>query len=188
LIIVEGPDGAGKTTLIEQIEDIWDIKRQGRVVDSRMVVKRDLPSYIDKELEKGFGWRLYDRFALISSPMYIPVGNDRTFKGEFLDPIWLTRAYQKLWHVDPVILLCLPEMEVVRKNIIADRASPDPKIVVTNWKSIYLNYHNWYCSQRAEGNTSLLKWDYTDPQPDKLQALMKWAQARVDMGRKWRIS
>ena len=70
MIVVEGPDGSGKTTLVKRIMDSKlgsELELMPRAVskDAKSLTKID--DYIEEELGKGFGMRLYDRFALISS-------------------------------------------------------------------------------------------------------------------------
>ena len=64
MILVEGPDGAGKSTLVERLERDWGITREPRAVSKEAKALTPLGPYIEEELSKGFGMRLYDRFAL----------------------------------------------------------------------------------------------------------------------------
>ncbi len=58
MIIVEGPDGAGKTTLVERIESEYGLTREPRAVSAGAEKLKPIGRYIEDELEKGFGMRL----------------------------------------------------------------------------------------------------------------------------------
>lgn len=182
MIIVEGPDGAGKTTLVAELEERLLIDREPRAVSSDAKALRPLGDYITEELAKGFGPRLYDRFALISSPMYASLPNS-TFTGPMLDRIWLTEQMRKFYLVDPAIIICLPPYEVVKANVDKDEAS---EVMWNHLYHIYYGYHTWYCGELARYNTSVLLWDYTAPDHQRLTGLLNWAQARVKVGKKWK--
>ena len=183
MIIVEGPDGAGKTTLIARLEKQLGLTREPRAVSAGAEKMKPIGQYVEDELEKGFGMRLYDRFALISSPMYLSLPNP-TFSEEMLDLIWLASAWRKFRQVDPVIVLCLPEFATVKANVAKDESS---KVMWEYWETIYWNYHNWLAVNLQ--NTSILHYNYTltgSPQAlqeQRLQGLIRWAQARVEKGR-----
>lgn len=174
MIIVEGPDGAGKTTLIEQIEADWAMSREPRAVSSAAESIVPIGKYIDEELRKGFGWRLYDRFALISSPMYMMLPN-RTFREEMLDFTWLQAQYVKFAKIEPAIIYCLPPFETVLANVQAEDNSGGK--VQPEIEQIYLNYHAF--AARVYSSSSMV-YDYTNPDTLRLAQLLRWARARVD--------
>lgn len=180
MIIVEGPDGAGKTNLVNRIELDWGITREARAVSAEAKALVPIGQYIEGELAKGFSMRIYDRFALISSPMYIGLPN-RTFRDELCDIGWLTEMHHKFQKIDPVIILCLPPLEVVKANVLKDETQN--AVVQDTIEDIYWNYHNWLCYQQALPNGSVLHYDYTQQDPLKLAALLRWANARTLKGR-----
>lgn len=175
MIIVEGPDGAGKTTLVEHLENLFG-EREPRAVTAGAEKMKPIGQYIDEELTKGFGWRLYDRFALISSPMYMCLPN-RTFSEEMLDYQWLKDAYYKFRQIDPVIIMCLPPLDIVLANVAKDESS---SVMHEFGEQIYWNYHAF--AARDGYNSSMMIYDYTNPNKQRLEALLKWAQARVAKG------
>lgn len=188
MIIIEGPDGAGKTTLIERIEKDWNLTREPRAVSSEAKSLRAIDDYIEEELRKGFGMRLYDRFALISSPQYMALPN-RTFAGRMTDPQWLKLMHGRFAQIDPLVILCLPSWETVKKNTAAE---VHQGIDLTEQiETIYLNYVNWY-AEHAHSNTSIMIWDYENPDLLRLAALLRWADHRTHQeerrAKKWKTS
>jgi hypothetical protein len=182
LFIVEGPDGAGKTTLVDRLEKELGFQRQARVVSSEAEAQVPLGPWTEAQINDGFGPKLYDRFALISAPMYMYLPN-RTFTAQFTDRIWLTEMWRKFWMVDAAIVICLPPLEDVQKNVDGDASN----LVVHDYiDEIYWSYHNWYCQQRSLYNTSVILWDYTQPNEKQLWGISQWAKARVETHETWR--
>lgn len=181
MIILEGPDGAGKTTLRDRILADWggEFVAQPRAVSSDAVSIVPIGEYIEKELARGFGNRLYDRFALISSPMYLPLPNP-TFVDPMTNVDWLRAQYQKMDTVDPAIIYCLPPLEEVRKNVLNDESSE------VMWPYIDLIYHNYVAFIARHWSTSSMVYDYTNPDLLRLAGLLRWASARCKEGRQWK--
>ena len=186
MIIVEGPDGSGKSTLVARLEEQLEIDREPRAVSSDARSLIPIGKYIETELRRGFGLRLYDRFALISSPRYMSLPNP-TYRDELLDRVWLVRMSRLFTEVDPAIILCLPPYDVVQQNVVSD---PTSEVMYNHLYQIYWGYHDWYCHQKAAYNTSVLLWDYTNPDEKGLDGLIRWAQARAKVGggKTWRTA
>lgn len=188
MIVVEGPDGAGKTTLIAQLEADWGLTREPRAVskDAKSLVPID--DYIEEELRKGFGFRLYDRFALISSPQYMSLP-DRTFRGRMKDPEWLRIQHYRFAEIDPVVIVCLPSWETVKRNTAVD--VHDGLDLTDQIETIYLNYLNWY-AEHSHHSTSIMLYNYEDPNLFRLDALLRWAHARTHQeerrAKKWKTN
>jgi GTPase SAR1 family protein len=177
LIVVEGPDGSGKTTLVQQlVQDFEGLVEVPKVVSSQAVPMEPMDNYIDKELHRGFGWRVYDRFALISSPFYAMLPR-RTFGGDMWNAHWQRSQWYKFKTIDPVIVVCLPSLATVIENV----KGVENRVVVKDIEQIYINYVNFFGTQAK--NTSCMLWDYHDPNTDQLRGLMNWAKARVAKGR-----
>ena len=178
MIVVEGPDGSGKTTLVKRIMESKlgsELELMPRAVskDAKSLTKID--DYIEEELGKGFGMRLYDRFALISSPCYAMLP-DRTFTGRMFDPVWLRGQNDKLHQVDPVIIMCLPTLDTVVGNT---RIGDDNRVVQNDIEAIYINYLSYWASHGS--NTSMMLWDYHNPDQQRLDSLLQWAKGRVEI-------
>jgi hypothetical protein len=177
LIIIEGPDGGGKTSLAARLNEEWHIPLQKRVVSHEAEALVPVDRYISDELQKGFGWRLYDRFGLISSPCYAMLPN-RTFSGDMFDYMWLRGAYTMMDQLNPVVIYCIPPMEVVKANVMGD---PHNVVIEPHIETIYINY----LASAARGlHMNQMIWDYTDPWNEhRIDNLLGWAKARIEKGR-----
>jgi GTPase SAR1 family protein len=177
MIIVEGPDGAGKTTLVNRImeeEQASGLQLMPRAVSKQAQSLTQIDDYIEEELAKGFGLRLYDRFALLSSPCYAMLPN-RTFAGRMFEAEWLRAQYHRFLTIDPVIIVCLPSLTTVRRNT---HTGDDNLVVQKDIETIYINYLTYLASQ--VNNTSVMQWDYENPNEVRLGNLITWAKGRVD--------
>lgn len=164
MLIIEGPDGAGKTTLIEYLEQRLGVVREPRAVSSDAVPLKSMGQYVTDELNRGFGRRIYDRFALISSPFYCMLP-EPTFREQLLDREWLYEAWLKFRRVGPIVILCLPPIEEVRKNVLADETS---RVMWNHIDTIYWLYHNFSCQYPFISHV----WDYTQSEHEDLNALL----------------
>ena len=179
VIVVEGPDGSGKTTLVKRIMESKlgsELELMPRAVSKEAKSLTKIDDYIEEELGKGFGMRLYDRFALISSPCYAMLP-DRTFTGRMFDPVWLRAHFDKMYQVDPVIIMCLPSLDTVVGNT---RIGDDNRVVQEDIEAIYINYLSYWAAQGSTNGTSMMRWDYHNPDQQRLDNLLQWAKGRVD--------
>lgn len=172
MLIIEGPDGAGKTTLIDKIEKRLKVIREPRAVSHDAVPLTSMGQYTLRELDRGFGMRVYDRFNLISSPFYAMLDNP-TFREEMLDPEWLRDAWQKFRNVSPMIIICLPPIEVVKENVWNDGTS---KVTWPHIDLIWKLYHSFAASYPFVSQV----WDYTQNEDDDLNLLLKNFKDRCD--------
>lgn len=187
MLIVEGPDGAGKTNLVNRLLTMFDdLELMPKAVSSEAKSLVPIDDYIEAELDKGFGLRLYDRFALISAPQYITLPN-RTFRGRMTDGPWLASMYNKFWKLDPVIIFCMPPLEEVLKNVMNE--DTDNSVVADRERieTIYYLYLAFISQNFGRFATSWMVWDYTQGEFPwhRIDALMRYARARVEKGRKF---
>lgn len=129
MIIVEGPDGAGKSTLVQRLALDLDIPIAKRAVgvDTKALV--DLKQWTEDNLRKGFHDTLYDRHRLISEPIY-GMAMQRTEPGfDSLD--WMLAMMSDFYHIKPILIYCLPPKSVVIRNVWegeADNSAVNSKI------------------------------------------------------------
>src|ERR687883_686991 len=88
MIIVEGPDGGGKTTLITKLSDLFDLPIAERVVSKEARAMVDLVQWTERNVSEGSQHTLFDRHRLISEPIYGAILRDR-FEPGFDDAKWL---------------------------------------------------------------------------------------------------
>lgn len=172
MLIVEGPDGSGKTTLIGELEKRLGVTREPRAVSHEAVPLRPMGQYIVEEIARGFGRRIYDRFALISSPFYCMLPNP-TFREELLERDWLDMTWMKFRQVGAMIIICLPPLETVLANVMGD---DDNEVVKRDISTIYWLYHSFAASYPFIATV----YDYTKPDSmDNVSFALEVFEARL---------
>lgn len=182
-VIVEGPDGGGKSTVVKYLSTITDTPVARRISDSRLGVKgKDLARYVDGDMGQWANYtsadpvinrsafsdmssttpsRLYDRYPLISEPIY------GLHVRKSPQPAFLTRWYHEAWQkflaFDPLVIWCLPPYDEVAKNVIPGR---DMDGVWSNLLPLYRAYT--FEAMRFPGKS--LHYDYTQAGPENLVA------------------
>lgn len=136
MIIVEGPDGAGKTTLIKELVKVTGLPVAPRVVSKDTEALVDLPTWVDDNLQAGFQNLIFDRHRLISEPIYGPILRVEQQEG-FSSFSRVVDWVFKFYNLNPIIIYCLPPLSEVRKNLKDDQ---DNKAVVGRIDSIYAAY------------------------------------------------
>jgi len=157
MLIIEGPDGAGKTTLIKKLSRALDIPIAPRVVSKDAEAMVDLQRWVDRNLATGFQRMLFDRHRLISEPIYGPALG-RSSDG-FNDLTWLAPRIHRFSRIKPIIIYCLPEKSTAWANVKDD---PDNKVVADPdiFSSIYDSYVLRASLDRASILFTTFVWDY----------------------------
>ncbi len=122
IIIVEGMDGTGKTTLVQQLAHRLDVKPRkfvgslGPSDDYRLtLVNRTINEIAELSVASAEGRpikRLYDRFPLISEAVYGPVLRGHNCFGGLYKPL-----KGGLLALKTVIVYCRPHKDVVQANV-----------------------------------------------------------------------
>lgn len=173
MLIVEGPDGGGKTTLIARLSEGLSLPVADRVVSKDAEAMVDLKAWVDSNLHSGFQPVIYDRHRLISEPIYGPVLRKHMEPG-FEDPHWLASRQRLLRKINPIIIWCLPPLEDVLKNVDGDA---DNFVISEHIETIYWLYFNAACTW--PGNYSGI-WDYTEREdPDPYETMLAFLKSWI---------
>jgi hypothetical protein len=166
MIVVEGPDGGGKTTLIRYLTVAFRIPVAPRVVSKEAEALIDLKVWVEQDNEMC-PELIYDRHRLISEPIYGPILRHRTEPG-FDDPDWLGAQLQDFYDRHMFHIFCIPPKEVIWGNIKDDESN---KVVKDKWARIYDLYVARAGLDRLLTYTHI--YDYTqDDGPHSLNALV----------------
>lgn len=166
MIVVEGPDGAGKTTLIEWITDVFGLTPQPRVVGSDTKAMVDLQKWVEDH--NSIGWaeplpHLYDRHRLISEFIYGPIIGRKPEPG-FDNLGWVATELNRFYAQQPLLIYCLPPIDVVRRN--THRPDTDNSAVADRIDSIWVAYSRLVATDCLFHDALL--WDYTETSYDWL--------------------
>lgn len=164
MIVVEGPDGAGKTTLIRQIVEGTGLSVAPRVVSKDAEAMVDLKRWVVRNVKRGWQNKIFDRHRLISEPIYGPLLRDQPQPG-FDDPEWFSAQLYEFYRIPPVIIYCLPPFEVVWDKVSRD---PDNKVVarLATMRALYGAYWNKAWTDYALCGQDVIIYDYTSDAVD----------------------
>lgn len=155
MIIVEGVDGAGKTTLIERLCGDLNLPLHPRASSSISGPVKDLFEWAADDVltmaQQPFS--LYDRHPLVSEYIYGPITRGQ------IDPRFFDRPGReitRLFKLTTLVIFCDPGIETVLDNL---KKAPQMPGVWENITTLHLAYrvmkHNW--------NGHAVDWDYIDP-------------------------
>lgn len=120
-IIIEGPDGGGKTHLAKRVVESYPDRKYTRPPDELLSSADgptgDLAQWWDNELrgsDQYLAHRVYDRCFYISDAIYQQAQVEREL---MVTSIAYARGISKLWNVEPIIIFCLPPFDVQLANV-----------------------------------------------------------------------
>lgn len=167
MLIVEGPDGAGKTTLIAELKRYLPWPVAPKVVDKDTQRMVNIEDWVVENLERGYQRTIFDRHRLLSEPIYGPV-----LRGDHAWEPMMDGRYEewfsRLVNIRPVILYCLPPFEVVKANVEND---PDNSVVAPVIAPLYSGYVT-QSAMMLETRAPTVIYDYTSDSFDALLATL----------------
>jgi len=174
MLIVEGPDGAGKTTLIQALQHELGLPIAPRVVSKDAEAMVDLPAWVEMNLSEGFQHRIFDRHRLISEPVYGPILRHDQEAG-FDDIETMQRWMFKFYNLQPIIIYCIPPLDTVLKNIAGDIEN---QVVWDHIRGIYSAYVARAAIDCRAGRNVFI-YDYTQDNTHNLISIVKGILNRV---------
>jgi hypothetical protein len=167
LIIVEGPDGSGKTSLVNSLKSMLGLQQAKKAVDPDMRATTPIKDYVDLSLALPSPGLLYDRFYLISAPIYGPLcgmvpPNDLIKNSEQFEA-WLS-LFRTL---RPIIIYCLPPIETVDYNLHHGPVGQAAQAMQV-WDQAYWAYWSKAHQDLADSSFTVRIYDYTKDQPRDL--------------------
>lgn len=139
MIVVEGPDGAGKTTLINYLAKELSLPIAPRVVSKDTEAMVDLQEWVDKNLSKGWQPMIFDRHRLISEPIYGAILRPK-FQPGFDDMEWFEPRLRQFYGLQPSMIYCLPPLRTIWDNIQDDPENQrvaDQHIIQMIWAAYF---------------------------------------------------
>jgi hypothetical protein len=174
MIVVEGSDGSGKSTLIADLATTFSLPIAPRVVSKTTEAMVDLKEWTEHNVSMGWQPIIFDRHRLISEPIYGSVLR-KGFEPGFDDVRWLhamnTMFYQ---YCRPLIIYCVPPYPIVRANLQGDQ---DNLAVVHKIRRIYSLYTAKAACDSVTAGAFI--YDYTMNKPETLYRGMEQALERM---------
>lgn len=137
-IIVEGPDGAGKTTFIQELQHhLPGMEIHPRFCTSRGGPVADLAEEVFRDVGTKPTHFIYDRHPVISEYIYSTAIPGRGIRDAFLGDT-MGRIRNRVAH-HSLTIWCLPPLLEVMRNVERNRADEMPG-VVDNIARIYEQY------------------------------------------------
>jgi len=182
VIVFEGPDGAGKTTLIRHIAKRYGLRVAPRVVGTDTQPMVDLRQWVEDNLAQdkhaGVGGKaldIFDRHRLISEPIYsLAMGGPRDER--FWDLEWLKVSFDKFYDLQPLMIWCLPPVKTVTQNCL-DESNDFVRPFIPK---IYRGYMAEVARWAAIGSPYQLTYDYT------IHNLVDWTNEFYTIYEYWR--
>lgn len=172
-IIVEGPDGSGKTTLAHKLSDVFGLEyRRPAVVDldsSTGPRGMGLVDWWDRELARSssqLALGVYDRCFYISDPIYQAVQVNRDL---LVNPGYLVRGIARLWNIEPILVFCLPPFDVQLSNVRFDNRPRLAGVDDKGLEKVNNLYHAFYAMWTNGLFDNVFRFDYTTQTFDDLQ-------------------
>lgn len=178
MILVEGPDGAGKSTLCDEICKKFDLDLGERGTKNRdklyEVTRMDTRRAMGACVLAYTPPRVWDRLGPISDPIYAPLG-DR--KPAFSDD-YIRRFYRFLDLFRVPVFICLPPLETVRENVVKghqmDGVTQNINQIFNSYCSVAMALTHYGC------NVHIYSYKIHSLEPDAAPQIRHYLQRRKD--------
>lgn len=175
MIIVEGPDGGGKTSLITMLAEQVEFEVMPRPCTSDNAVDPGtLADWVDADLSRPVHHRgFYDRHPLVSEPIYGPLIRGRMADG-FAEVPWLTSRLSMLRARNPFFIFCLPPLQAVLNNIAMGHGVHTPHLrgVHAMGQAIYEMYCMRAAQESSHPYSSVWVWDFVHADENQFERLV----------------
>lgn len=172
MIIVEGPDGGGKSTLVQKLAHELRLPVADKVVASDTTAMTDLVKWTEDNVARGFQPTIFDRHRLISEPIYGPILKSRQ-DPKFCDLTWMSQQLWLFYGCKPVIIYCLPDIRTVRRNV--TKVDTENEVVAGRIAAIYAGYVNRATLDFTRGVGRLYNYETT-----QFSDLLGWVQYQIE--------
>jgi GTPase SAR1 family protein len=116
VLIVEGPDGSGKTTLVNRLCEELGVEVRSRASTSDDGPIDDLWAWVVRDMGTNTNSGIYDRHPLVSEMIYGSILRGEVRLGDE-DPHQLVQILEFFYGMKPLIIYCLPKLKTVRVNV-----------------------------------------------------------------------
>lgn len=156
-VIVEGPDGGGKSTLIRELAQQTGVPIAERASRSETGPIESLFNWYAADLALPPTARIYDRHPLISEPIYAPIARGVEPQTPFDDPEWL-EINRRTMATRALLVVCLPPLWVVKTNVKRTTRGQMPGVeanIVKLWNAYDAVRRSWSAHR-------VITYDYTN--------------------------
>ena len=140
MLIIEGPDGSGKTTLAHQLSELLNWPINPRVVATDTTPMVNLKAWTEDNIGRGLHRTIYDRHRLISEPIYGSLRRATEPASGFDQLSWYSHLLKEFWKLHPIVICCLPPLEIARERAMRDESN---HIFATQYDMVYRMYYYW---------------------------------------------
>lgn len=143
-VVVEGPDGGGKSTLIEKLSDVLQLPVHTKASHSIDGPVDYLGKWVDadmrsmREVGHDYPATIYDRHPLISEPIYAPLVRQQPPQYPFAVDEFVT-GVREVMYEHCVVVFCIPDLATVTSNVLAN-SSEQMSGVVANIGKVHQAY------------------------------------------------
>jgi hypothetical protein len=155
MIVVEGPDGGGKTTLIKEIQANFPVTIAPKIVGTQGEALTNIRAATEERVRSLNQGVVFDRHPVISGPIYHVVLGGPTNAFMFENPGWLWAMIELFYRAQPTIIYCIPP----RKICLEDNANSWPD--GTNHDDREAIY-DLYLAHRGRDFKNSAHYDYTE--------------------------